>query len=255
VEHGLRDVAQAQAAVGVPAEEVEAVQARLADAGVFPVTRQDNGTLMIENEPGPVPAGVHDLLAARFQQERTARLAAEEELESARRLIGQGPFVVVKLPKAWLETDSNPGEGPLEVKVGFGGGVTRHMLGAVLSLGQQAVAEEGARLAEQTPRGTVRSIIGGQEETVRLPDGGNFGHGHVRPRADGARARCGGPGLCSECSQEQAQMQPRVAYPSDGSLRRLDSGQLQEWEEGRWHDVAEPPAEKPQELPEPGARL
>jgi hypothetical protein len=32
----------------------------------------------------------------------------------------------------------------------------------------------------------------------------NTGHGHVRPRPDGVRARCGGPGLCNECSQEKA---------------------------------------------------
>lgn len=32
----------------------------------------------------------------------------------------------------------------------------------------------------------------------------NVGHGHVYPRPDGVRARCGGPGLCAECSQEQA---------------------------------------------------
>ena len=30
------------------------------------------------------------------------------------------------------------------------------------------------------------------------------GHGHVVPRADGAKARCGGPGLCSACSREAA---------------------------------------------------
>lgn len=29
------------------------------------------------------------------------------------------------------------------------------------------------------------------------------GHGHVVPRPDGAKARCGGPGLCSTCSREQ----------------------------------------------------
>lgn len=31
----------------------------------------------------------------------------------------------------------------------------------------------------------------------------NEGHGHVRPRPDGVRARCGGPGICSACSHEQ----------------------------------------------------
>jgi hypothetical protein len=30
----------------------------------------------------------------------------------------------------------------------------------------------------------------------------NTGHGHVFPRPDGMRARCGGPGMCSECSRD-----------------------------------------------------
>lgn len=29
------------------------------------------------------------------------------------------------------------------------------------------------------------------------------GHGWVNPRPDGAKARCGGPGICGECSAEQ----------------------------------------------------
>ena len=33
----------------------------------------------------------------------------------------------------------------------------------------------------------------------------NTGHGHVWPRPDGVKARCGGPGLCKECSAQQAQ--------------------------------------------------
>ena len=32
----------------------------------------------------------------------------------------------------------------------------------------------------------------------------NTGHGHVHPRSDGVKARCGGPGMCSECSMEAA---------------------------------------------------
>ena len=36
------------------------------------------------------------------------------------------------------------------------------------------------------------------------PPGLNFGHGHVFPREDGVIYRCGGPGLCSECSIDQA---------------------------------------------------
>lgn len=29
------------------------------------------------------------------------------------------------------------------------------------------------------------------------------GHGHVTPNPDGSKARCGGPGICIECSREQ----------------------------------------------------
>lgn len=32
----------------------------------------------------------------------------------------------------------------------------------------------------------------------------NTGHGHVTPRPDGVRARCGGPSLCVTCAREQA---------------------------------------------------
>lgn len=31
------------------------------------------------------------------------------------------------------------------------------------------------------------------------------GHGHVTPNPDGSRARCGGPGICVECSAEYGQ--------------------------------------------------
>lgn len=31
-----------------------------------------------------------------------------------------------------------------------------------------------------------------------------MGHGHVKPNPDGSKARCGGPGLCDECSKEYA---------------------------------------------------
>lgn len=32
----------------------------------------------------------------------------------------------------------------------------------------------------------------------------NIGHGHVFPREDGAKARCGGPGICDECNADLA---------------------------------------------------
>jgi hypothetical protein len=31
------------------------------------------------------------------------------------------------------------------------------------------------------------------------------GHGHVSPREDGIKARCGGPAMCKVCQQEQAE--------------------------------------------------
>ena len=33
----------------------------------------------------------------------------------------------------------------------------------------------------------------------------NSGHGHVYPRPDRVLMRCGGPGICSECSRDKAQ--------------------------------------------------
>ena len=38
-----------------------------------------------------------------------------------------------------------------------------------------------------------------------LLSGSDSGHGHVRPRKDGMKARCGGPGICPICSAEKAE--------------------------------------------------
>jgi hypothetical protein len=44
------------------------------------------------------------------------------------------------------------------------------------------------------------------------------GHGHVVPRPDGAKARCGGPALCSVCAKELAAQQPvNAATPGQAS--------------------------------------
>ncbi|ARS27627.1 hypothetical protein KC8_10015 [Sphingomonas sp. KC8] len=40
--------------------------------------------------------------------------------------------------------------------------------------------------------------------------GTNCGHGHVYERSDGAKARCGGPGLCGPCSRDAASVGGRV---------------------------------------------
>lgn len=49
-------------------------------------------------------------------------------------------------------------------------------------------------------------------------EGANDGHGHVWPRADGMRARCGGPGLCPECSRE-AEAKNADTVPADFQAR------------------------------------
>lgn len=42
--------------------------------------------------------------------------------------------------------------------------------------------------------------------TPKSPAPGNTGHGHVRHRPDGVKARCGGPAICSVCALELAQI-------------------------------------------------
>lgn len=39
-----------------------------------------------------------------------------------------------------------------------------------------------------------------KHEICQVSSKQNVGHGHVFPRLDGVRARCGGPGICSECA-------------------------------------------------------
>ena len=48
---------------------------------------------------------------------------------------------------------------------------------------------------------TVRHIEENQpsiHHRIQFPT--NAGHGHVFPRADGVRMRCGGPGMCDTCN-------------------------------------------------------
>ncbi len=81
----------------------------------------------------------------------------------------------------------------------------------------------------------------------------NTGHGHVTPRSDGFRARCGGPGLCEVCSREAS-----VAYP----LRPTPTSAPVGWECPRCHVVHGPFAlrctcaateyRKPEPMPMPG---
>jgi hypothetical protein len=42
----------------------------------------------------------------------------------------------------------------------------------------------------------------------------NRGHGHVVPRPDGVRARCGGPATCRVCQAEQAALKLSAPLPA-----------------------------------------
>lgn len=47
----------------------------------------------------------------------------------------------------------------------------------------------------------------GYDKNLRIePEPVNWGHGHVYPRIDGVKARCGGPGLCSECARDAGRL-------------------------------------------------
>lgn len=43
----------------------------------------------------------------------------------------------------------------------------------------------------------------------------NVGHGHVFPRPDGIRARCGGPAICPECAKEAARAKQSMTATAD----------------------------------------
>lgn len=51
----------------------------------------------------------------------------------------------------------------------------------------------------------MRTLLGEVQVPSEIPPLlANIGHGHVFPREDGVRMRCGGPGLCKECSADKA---------------------------------------------------
>lgn len=52
----------------------------------------------------------------------------------------------------------------------------------------------------------------------------NTGHGHVRPRADGAKARCGGPAICAKCARELAEQVSHQTEKSDPGVVGLTHG-------------------------------
>lgn len=59
-----------------------------------------------------------------------------------------------------------------------------------------------------------------REEMMSNKGERNLGHGHVWPRTDGVRARCGGAGLCEECSRDYVE---RHGQPHPNS-KVMDTG-------------------------------
>lgn len=62
------------------------------------------------------------------------------------------------------------------------------------------------------------------------------GHGHVTPRPDGAKARCGGPALCGERARELAVKEGRTAKqtcPRRATIPQQGTGEPDEWREDR----------------------
>lgn len=67
--------------------------------------------------------------------------------------------------------------------------------------------------------------------------GANVGHGHVFPRADGVKMRCGGPGLCSECTADASRARAALAQPSPkcstcGGTGMVDDGEIDCYSDG-----------------------
>lgn len=58
----------------------------------------------------------------------------------------------------------------------------------------------------------------------------DLGHGHVRPRADGMKMRCGGPALCSYCQREAAalnQARPSTQHSGENTPFPADANDTQ----------------------------
>lgn len=51
-------------------------------------------------------------------------------------------------------------------------------------------------------------------ESNREAEARSYGHGHVWPRSDGVKARCGGPKICTQCALDLAAKLEAYATPS-----------------------------------------
>ncbi|MGH9095589.1 MAG: hypothetical protein ACRDXE_10550 [Acidimicrobiales bacterium] len=67
-------------------------------------------------------------------------------------------------------------------------------------LRREAIAEVGDWLGHVREEHLSRTMA--ERAAAAIP--ANSGHGHVRPRPDGVKARCGGPPICPVCAREAA---------------------------------------------------
>jgi hypothetical protein len=62
---------------------------------------------------------------------------------------------------------------------------------------------------------------------VHSTEGQNIGHGHVFPRPDGVRARCGGPALCPACARDLARKNIEAGSSGGASGNHIaDAGKM-----------------------------
>jgi hypothetical protein len=92
-------------------------------------------------------------------------------------------------------------------------------LDAVMRVLDEMAAERRHTFNEITCQKAAKAIAALPTiDRTAQPVAQNTGHGHVRPRPDGVKMRCGGPGICPECSRER--FAPPVA--SEDALELAD---------------------------------
>ena len=62
---------------------------------------------------------------------------------------------------------------------------------------------DGGCFTDESVEGEIQDGEPVPAETELVVPYTNSGHGHVWARPDGMKARCGGPGMCSDCKAEQ----------------------------------------------------
>lgn len=104
-------------------------------------------------------------------------------------------------------------------------------------------AEDWAGCVERRAGADQRAGWGGFERgEVRtmnaIPVYEGCGHGHVFPTRSGAKARCGGPAICSKCAADKAYLESQL---HGGLQSNVETAEQQSWrlEAGMWRPTPE----------------